>query len=162
MSDYDLEIRIIDALTESLEHYADLPRHKTVRYRRPYAVLPEDCPLLCVWLMEKTFTPITTNTFDSAINIGISWQEQAVIEAQTLADNPRKAKELLEIMGRIQQHVRDLSVGDWSRSGGSVDEAYQLYPVRTDYFPPMSIETGLVEGYLMTVRVNAQEDGNLL
>jgi len=152
--DFDLEIRVVDALADYLENDAELPRHDVVKYRRPLAVLPDDCPLLCIWLIDKAFRPLTTNFFNGSMNLGISWQQASVMEAQTLRDNPKLAKELLEAIGRIQQSVRNVAVKGWD-----VLEAYQVYPMRVDYFQSMPVDTGLVEGYLMTVRVDVQEDG---
>lgn len=160
MSNYDLEIRVIDELAAALDNTADLPKHKTCKYRRPLIVIPEDCPLLTVALINKPMTPVTTNLFDAGLLIGVTWQIEAVKEAQTLIDNPKKSKELLEAMGKIQQCMRDLAVGHWSLQGGVVDEAYQLWPLQVDYMPPGNVETGLVEGYLMSVRVSVQEMGN--
>lgn len=158
----DLHVRIIDALADDMEAAADLPDHQTVRYERPYIVLPEDCPLLCVWLEMKRLTPRGTNRWESAVGIGISWQWAAAEEIETLVNNPERTKENLMVLGRMERRIRVLASmqGDpgvpmpikWD-----VPEAFQVMPESLDFVPPSSIETGAVKGYAMGVRVSVEE-----
>lgn len=155
--DEDLEIRIIDGIVEYIDASGRMPTHDTVRYTRPVAVFPEDCPLLCVWLLNKGTAPRTTNYYDNVISIGLSYQVEAVERAETLKENPERSIELLRVMGILQKLMRTL--GKDGDLGATCPEAYELYPADVDYTPPTSLETGLVEGYAMTIRVMTQEAG---
>lgn len=160
-----LEVRVIDAITDYLEGISEIPEHKTVRYKRPIMVIPgEDTPLLSVWLMAKGATPRGTNSYDSALMVGISWQDECVERAVDLMQDPEKYKAELRIMATIQQAIRNLSVGALGASPGHIDavgvpEAHTIYPMTVDFLPPISLETGLVEGYAMTVEVDVIESG---
>lgn len=158
----DLHVRIIDAIANDIENTADLPDHTVVKYERPWAVFPENCPLACYWLQRKVLAPMGTNRWDSAVIIGISWQWAAVEEMQTLVENPEHTKENLMVMGRIERRIKVLA----SMQGDpgvpmpiqfDVPEAYQVLPAEMDFIPPSSIETGLVKGYAMGVQVNVGE-----
>lgn len=154
MTGDDLQIRIIDAITSDLNSSAALPQHQTVKYTRPVVVIPEDCPLLCVWLVGKRMTPRTTEDFDNIITIGVSWQVWVESTISTLKEDPRRSMEMLKVMARLEQRIRTL----W-REGWSIPEAYEIWPDSVDYVPSSAIETGLVQGYAMTVRVGVQEQG---
>lgn len=154
MSGKDLEIRIIDAITADLNNNAGLPKHQTVRYTRPVVVVPEDCPLLCVWLVGKRMTPRTTEDVDSIITIGVSWQVWVEETIATLQENPERSKDMLKVLASLQQRIRTI----W-REGWDIPEAYEIWPDSVDYVPSSSLETGLVQGYAMTVRVGVQEQG---
>lgn len=154
----DLEVRIIDQLTKVVERAPSMPRHKTVKYRRPVVVLPTDCPLLCVWLLAKEAAPRTTDNDDSLISIGVSWQVEAVERAEKLVDDPKKSVELLKTVLEIQGQVRHLFQSGWAEvAEQDIPEAYDGWLAGVDYTPPTSLETGLVEGYAATVRVMALE-----
>lgn len=152
----DLEVRVIDAIAEDINGHAGLPKHETVRYARPLVVLPADCPILCVWLLQKAMAPRTTNYFDSTIAVGVSWQVWTERESQTLQEDEPRRKKMLKDMLAIQARIRYLGVHGLSEEIG---EAYEFLPVGVDYTPPSSLDTGLVEGYAMTVHVNVQERG---
>lgn len=152
----DLEVRIIDQIAADIDSNAGLPKHETVRYARPLVVLPDDCPILCVWLLQKAMAPRTTNYYDSVIAVGVSWQVWTERESQTLQEDEPRRKKMLKDMLAIQARVRYLGIHGLSEN---IDEAYEFLPVGVDYTPPSSLDTGLVEGYAMTVHVNVQERG---
>lgn len=152
----DLEVRLVDTIASEINGNVDLPDHSTVRYGRPLVVLPDDCPLLCVWLLQKAMVPRTTNYFDSTIAIGVSWQVWTEREIESLQEDEERRKRTLKEMLRIQARIRYMGVHGLSEEIG---EAYEFLPVGVDYTPPSSLETGLVEGYAMTVHVNVQESG---
>lgn len=157
MSD-DLEIRIIDTITDYLNEHAGLNRHQTVKYRRPVAVLPESCPVLCVWLIQKASQPLTTDNDDSLITIGVSWQVARVERAETLQNDARKDRELLKQTLALERLLRDIFQRGWvGATGVDIPEAYDGFFAGADYTPPSSMETGVVEGYALTVRVMCQE-----
>jgi hypothetical protein len=121
-------------------------------------VIPDDCPLLCVWLLAKESAPYTTDNDDSKISVGVSWQVEAVDRAETLMENPARSKATLEDVNRIQAALRDIFQRGWlAATGGDIPEAYDGALINVDYTPPTSLETGLVEGYALTVRVMCQE-----
>ena len=153
-----LEIRLIDVITAHCESDASLPAHQTVKYTRPVVVLPDDCPLLCVWLVAKESAPYTTDNDDSKISIGVSWQVEAVDRAETLMEDPKRSKETISAVFRLQAALRDIFQRGWlAATGTDIPEAYDGALVNVDYTPPTSLETGLVEGYALTVRVLCQE-----
>lgn len=152
----DLEIEIVDKLSAFLADNVDLPPYTLQKYRRPRAVLPDDCPLLTIWLVHKGMLAATTNNFDSRINIGISWQIDATDRATTLEEDEDAARDLLRQVGEIQHWIRYLGVHGWPE-GETISEAYEVLPLSVDYLPPMALETGLIEGYAMTVQVAVVE-----
>lgn len=152
----DLEVRIIDAVAADINTNAGLPQHTTVRYARPIIVVPNDCPILCVWLLQKAMSARTTNYFDSTVAVGVSWQVWTEGEILTLREDEGRRKRTLKEMLAIQARIRYLGVHGLSEEIG---EAYEFLPVGVDYTPPSSLDTGLVEGYAMTVHVNVQERG---
>lgn len=157
MSDV-LEVRLIDAITQYLENSGELPKHQTVRYTRPVAVLPDDGDVLCVWLLGKESRPLTTDNDDSTISIGVSYQVPAVARAETLMVDPRRTKALLTTVHILQRRLQILFQEGWLQATGTdIPEAYDGFVANIDYTPPTRLETGLVEGYALTVRVLCQE-----
>lgn len=155
----DLEIRLIDTITQYLNNSGDLPQHSTVIYTRPVVVLPEDCPLMCVWLLAKEAAPRTTDEDDALISIGISWQIEAVARAETLRESPERSREALGATLTIQRLMRALFQHGWAQvASQDIPEAYDGWVANADYTPPTSLETGLVEGYALTVRVMVLEN----
>lgn len=152
----EVEVDIIDAIAADINSNAELPNHTTVRYGRPLVVLPSDCPILCVWLLQKAMVARTTNYFDSSIAVGVSWQVWTEREVLTLKEDEARRRKTLKDMLRIQARIRYLGVHGLSEEIGA---AYEFLPVGVDYTPPSSLDTGLVEGYAMTVHVNVQESG---
>lgn len=152
---YRLIIDIVDALTDAIEENAAIPEHNVQKYERPAAVLPEDCPILVVWYLGKTFAPHTTNYFDERIAFGVSWQVSDVERAVTMQDQRERAMADLENIEQIEQALRDLSIQGWD-----IAPAYDMFPVSTDPEPPQTLETGLVRGYSILVQVMAQQRGN--
>lgn len=138
-------------MATDLDANAGLPSHLLVKYRRPRAVRPEDCPLLCVWLQDKTTNPQTTERFDSVLVVGISWQVEAVQEAVTLVEDDAVAEALIDALERIEERIRV-----WSREGVGVLEAWQITPSGAEYLPA-NLQQGLVEGYAVGVRVEVTE-----
>lgn len=166
-----VETRVIDGIIADLNNNAGLPEHSTVYYRRPAAVLPENCPLLCVWMIRKVFgNPTNLSTYD-AMEIGITWQVDATERALTLfgpgegdeegaEDRLWEARELFQDMKRIENRIRMLAgfAGyDVSPVIPGVPEMDTILPGGVNYIPAESIETGLVEGYAMTVEVTVHE-----
>lgn len=157
----DLEIRIIDGLALDIEENADLPEHGIVLYKRPISVFPDDCPLLTIWLLQEQYAPLGTYKLNMAIGVGISWQEQAVDKAEELINDPEGAKSQLVNIGKIRHRVRALAglVNDPAQKAylPGVPELDILFPHGIDFQPPASLETGLVEGYAMTVEAQVEE-----
>lgn len=141
---------LIDALAGDLESNAGLREHRTVKYRRPRIILPEECPLLVVWLEAKVPTPKTTVWFDSAITIGVSWHEETVDEVTTLIDNEDISISLMESLERIEERVRVLA-----RDGMS--DSWQVLPGESRYLSP-ELQQGLTEGYALAVEARVTED----
>lgn len=151
----DLEVRLVDALVDEIKNNAELSTPKSiVKYGRPVAVFPKDCPVLCVWLIGKAISPVTTNYVDGQISIGISWQVGAPDRVEQLKVNEERRRKTLKEMLSIQARMRWLHVHGF---GATISECYELIPLGVDYLPPTSLETGLVEGYAMTVRADVQE-----
>ena len=144
---------LVNGIVEELDGLSGLPHHSTIKYRRPYAVLPGDCPLLCVWLVTKSLRLITTEMFESTFTIGVSWQVESVESSQTLIVDEEKQEELLESVELIEEKLREMGLRGSPVPGLT---AYELFPVSTDYIPA-EVETGLVEGYLVSVVVNTTD-----
>jgi hypothetical protein len=144
---------IVLALAADLDANASLDPHSTVKGRRPRAILPEDCPLLVIWLDNKRPSPATTERFDGIITIGISWHEEAVEEAETLIDDEDLSWRLAENIERIEGRIRYLS-----RAGlGSLLNPWQLLPGAMDLVGPLPQKEGLVEGYALEVTAEVTE-----
>jgi hypothetical protein len=171
--DSPVEVRVIDMLIADLNAHADLPAHNTVYYRRPAAVLPEDCPLLCVYLMTKGYQgPVNLGTYDP-MAIGITWQEEGIERAETMFGPGEgdfegaerrlyDARDLLRNMKRIEERIRRLAgFGGFEPEDvpqhPEIPELDSILPQAMNYMPAQSIETGLVEGYAMTVEVTVHE-----
>jgi hypothetical protein len=138
--------RLAEGLAADFDASADLPAHMTLAGRRPRAILPEDCPVLVVWLDRKATSPESTERFDGQLVLGASWHEQAVEEAKTLVDNPGLSWSLLGAIERIEGRVRALA-----RTGlATVPEAWQIIPGDTQYVGPLP-QQGLVEGYALEI-----------
>lgn len=146
-----LEQRIIDALVDDIEASAGLPIHTVVRYRRPRAVLPEELPMLVVWLASKETTPITTIRFSSTIQVGVSWHEQSVEEAETLVQDTSIGLALMTNIALIEDRVRAIETA----GGLPVPEAQEMLPSGTVY---ETLQDGLVEGYALSVLVRVTEE----
>lgn len=144
--------QIIDGIALDLDTYAGLPDHSTIKYRRPRAILPADCPMLVCWLLGKSPRPLTTERFDSEISIGVSWHLETIVEAQTLERDTDKSIELIDALERIEDRVRLLAA-----NGVDVDAAYQVLPGEVAYLPP-EMQQGLTEGYALEVNVRVTED----
>jgi len=146
---------LIDAIAADLDAESGLPRHQTIRYRRPIAILPEDCPLLVVWLMEKDSAPQTTVRFDSVLRLGVSWHEETVEQAKTLVVDEEAASSLMDAIEAIEARARS-----WATSGltNGPDGAWELLPRRVEYIPPGEGSTGLTEGYGLMVEARITEE----
>lgn len=151
-----VEVRVCDEIAAWLESTAGLPTHSVLKYERPPAVLPDDCPLLIVWYQNKLYQPVTTHKFDNRALFGVSWQVSGVRRATSLRAAEEEGRENLNNVTKIEVAMRTLSVGGWP-DGGVVPEAYDLIPASVDAEPPMSMETGLVRGYSMAVTVHITE-----
>jgi len=160
-----LEVRIVEALAQAVEASPELPPHQTVLFKRPRAVLPDNCPLLCLFLVQKVYTAETVVYYDDAIAIGITWQEESVTAAETLIDDPESAKSQLRAMSAIEEVIMGLSIDGLAvtqgemedGSGRESDAVYAVYPVGIDLSEAPQTEEGLVEGYAMTVEVDATQ-----
>lgn len=150
----EMEQRVVKAIAADLEANAGLPPHLLVRYRRPRAILPADCPALVVWLVLMEQVARTTEWFDGTITVGISWHEEAVVEAQTLAENEGLSLRLIEALSLIRARLRVLS------RTGLVDpataEAWQVLPGAVQYLAPEAAQ-GLTEGYVLEATVDVVE-----
>lgn len=147
---------IIDALVDVYEGLP-LAAHNVVKYRRPVVTMPEDCPLLTVFVLSEDIQPRTTVGMDTMIAVGVTWQEAAVDSAQTLKENPERSVSLLNAMQQLKRATWDLNkqVEEWVIPG-----AYEVQPMSVAYSEPrtyQSLDTGLVEGYSLTVRVTVEE-----
>lgn len=142
---------VVDAIAADLDANAALATHTTVKYRRPRAILPADCPLLVVWLSGKGNAPQTTQRYDGEIVVGVSWHEQTVQEAQTLARDNTVALALLTALDKIEARVRHYGL-----NGIGVLAAWQVLPGDVLYLPP-EMEQGLTEGYALEVNVRVTE-----
>jgi hypothetical protein len=160
-----LEIRIIDALERQINASPHLAPHQTVLYKRPRAVLPGDCPLLAIFLIQKAFTAETVTYYDTALAVGVTWQEEGNEEVTTLVDEPDMAKSQLRAISAIEEVILRLSIEGLEvervevddGTGREADAAYAVYPVGVDLSDPIQVEEGLVEGYAMTVEVDATQ-----
>lgn len=158
----DVVIRIVEGLAQDIDEFAGLDPHQTIRFKRPAVVLPSDCPLLCVWLLEEEYQNSGSFRLEEGIALGISWQEAVTEKARTLIDDPESAKSQLVAIAKIKARVRKMGalVGNPSDDVylPGVPEVDFVIPVRTDYVPATeTVDTGLVEGYAMTVRVFVRE-----
>lgn len=160
-----LAAKIVLALSQDLQNEVEWPqKFNVVELRRPPIVTPEMCPLLCVWLMQKAFAPRTTNSFQSVIAVGVTWQT-ASPDIDDLLAHPEDSLTLLGTMDGIEQRIRALSLASISTGIGlKLDDEFlppvtDLIPSSIDYMPPTSLDTGLVEGYAMTVHALVTEKG---
>jgi hypothetical protein len=163
-----LSIRIIDALERVINSSPVLPPHNTIRYKRPLIVLPHHCPLMCIYPVQKVFAAETAIYWDTAYAFGISWQEAKVEEVETLIADPEHNKSLLRTVAEIEDIVMNMSLGGDlglqverveldDGSGREADNAYAVYPVGIDLSDPIGVEEALVEGYALTVEVDATQ-----
>jgi hypothetical protein len=134
---------MIDSVVEDLNDNGDLPEHGTVKYRRPRVILPEDCPLMVVWLILDEPTPQTTKRFDTGWRIGVSWHEQAVDEAKTLTVDEALSLALIDAVEKIKARFRAIATGGLA----DVPEAYEFLPGSTRYLAE-ELAQGLTEGYV--------------
>lgn len=139
---------LVKVLADDITANVSLAPHTVVKGRRPRKILPEDCPLLVLWLDNKRPRPVTTERFDGIITIGVSWHEAAVEEAETLVDDEELSWRLTDSIEAIEARVRVLSrlglpplLGPW-----------QLLPGETT-----PIQGGLVEGYALEVTAEVTE-----
>lgn len=171
----EVEFRIVDAMVQDFLDHGELDTHEdgtltVVKYRRPVAVFPSDCPMLCVWLLDKTFGQPTNLKSHDPISIGVSWQEEAVERAETLIapgeDEAQgyaateRAESLIRNLKHLERRVRSLAGFDGYESSPhlvNVPELDMILPRDWDYLPPQAVDTGLVEGYAMTVEVTVVE-----
>lgn len=132
---------LVDAIATDLDTNGSLGAHTTVKYRRPRAIVPDDCPLLVVWFMSKepNLETGTTDRFDKTIGIGVSWHEETVAEAQTLVNDEAKSTALIDALEKIEARSHELS-----RLGAGVAEVYEILPGASAYVPP-EMQDGLVE-----------------
>lgn len=142
---------VVDAITTDLNASAGLPSHSTIKYRRPRAILPDDCPLLIVWLQTKQPTPVETQNFDGEMSIGISWHVESVEEATTLVNDEATATALIDALERIEGRIRHLA-----KNGLGVGAAWQVIPGESLYLPP-ELAQGLNEGYATEALVTVTE-----
>lgn len=143
---------IIDRLAEEIEAL-DLPDHDTVLYRRPKSILPENTPMLVIWLQGKVPNPVTTQWFDGLYTIGISWHQESVDESESQEMDTDLSVDLMDRIGQIEAAVRSLSITGWD-----VEGAWELTPGETTYSEPLR-ESGVTEGYALTVLVRVTESG---
>ena len=143
---------IIDRITDAVEAI-DLPEHTTIKYRRPKSILPEECPMLVVWLRAKTPTPVTTQWFDGTYTIGISWHQDSVDESETQEMDDDLSLDLMDRIGEIEAAIRGLSVTGWD-----LEDAWELLPGETVYGEPFR-DSGVTEGYSLDVLVRVTESG---
>lgn len=143
---------IVDALATDLNNNANLGTHSTVKYRRPRAILPADCPLLVVWLQSKSPTPVTTEFFDGEISIGISWHVESVQEALTLQNDEATATALIDALEKVEGRIRYLA-----KNGLGVGAAWDVRPGESLYLPP-EMAQGLTEGYAQEAIVTVTEN----
>lgn len=142
---------IVDAITTDLNANAGLPTHDTVKYRRPRAIMPDDCPLLIVWLQQKIPTPVETENFDGTISVGVSWHVEAVDEALTLQNDDATATALIDALERIEGRIRYLA-----KNGLGVEAAWNVAPGESLYLPP-EMAQGMTEGYATETLVTVTE-----
>jgi hypothetical protein len=151
-----LASRIIDAMVDDFE-LAELPRHNTTRYKVPAAILPEDCPLLVVRLISKASGPMTVKERMGQITVEVSWHEEAVERAETLMDDPDAARSQLDAIEVLEQRVW-LMERATQETQFDVPEANRVMTAAVNYQRGQPVETGLVEGYAMTVQIDVTED----
>lgn len=155
----EYSIDIMDALVAEVESQSPgLPTHTTVKYRRPVAVFPEDCPLLVCSPLQEALALRTTEWFDGTLLLGISWQEEAVQRATQLVEDPERAKQLVRNASLIARACRN--IGRRISPLPTVDVVHGLYPTALNYLPGPEVETGLVEGYLVAVQVDLVYEGD--
>lgn len=144
---------LVQQIAADLEANAGLTTpHGLVRWRRPRAILPKECPLLVVWLDEKALTPIESSSFDGTAIVGISWHEATVEQARLLIDDEAKATSLLDNLERIEWRVRSMAPGGIVTIGAS----WQVRPlfVRYERVPE---QQALTEGYALAVECKIVE-----
>ena len=141
---------IIDKIAEDLETNGGLAEHFTVKYRRPRAILPMQCPLLVVWLVRKQPTPLTTEMFDGNVIVGCSWHQATIDEAQQTptgiaARNTETGEEMMAAIGKIEERMRYLA-----KNGIGLQECWEVLPGEVSYVSP-EMSQGLTDGYEMAV-----------
>ncbi len=154
----ELERQLCDELALRLEPvmpWGDtVPR--TIKYRRPRAILPENCPLLCVWVMRERIEPQTNTRYETTVWLGASWHEASVDSAETLQMNPERALSLMQAVSAIKGVTMRLGVSGWDVPGAS-----EVWPTSVSWQGSMGniLDTGLVEGYAVEIQVRAKESG---
>ena len=154
----ELENQLCDELAlriEPMMPWMDaVPR--TIKYRRPRAILPENCPLLCVWVMRERIEPQTNTRYETIVWLGVSWHEAAVDSAETLEMNEDRALSLMRAVNAIKGVTMRLGVSGWDVPGAS-----EVWPTSVSWQGSMGniLDTGLVEGYAVEVQVRAKESG---
>jgi hypothetical protein len=146
-----IALDIVNAIADICND-AELPPHNTVRHRRPVIVLPQDCPLLVVWFQASQYAPRTTERYDRTVTVGVSWQQSAIEQVRTLQFDENLAKGLADNIGMIEQRLIAYAVR--SDPLPDVPQVYEMFPAGTTYSPGPELETGLVEGYIVTVQLN--------
>lgn len=144
---------LVDAVADDLDANAGLPDHDTIRYRRPRAIMPDDCPLLVVWFASKdvSLEAGTTDRFDKAYSIGVSYHVETVAEAQSLVNDPEMSKELMTVLEAIEARSHYLST-----NGVGVSPVYQVLPGSSVYMAP-EMKDALVEGVVHEIVARASE-----
>lgn len=144
---------MIDAIASDLEDNGDLPAHKLVKYVRPPAILPAQCPLLVVWYVVKAPLPEeTTNArFGSVLAVSSSWHFATVEAAKNLryGEEPALA---LDAISKIEQRIHALS----RDRTGFPDEAYEMTPGLTRPEEPQ-MKNGLVHGWVVDAEIRLSE-----
>jgi hypothetical protein len=141
--------RLVDEIAADLATNAGLPAHTVAKYRRPRAILPDDCPLLCVWLEAKTPTPRTTKWFDSAMTIGVSWHEESVAEVETLVLDEDVALALMSSLEKIEARVRVLAAQ-------GLTDAWEVLPGESRYLGP-EMQQSATEGFALAIEARLTE-----
>jgi hypothetical protein len=155
-----LEIRVMEALLAEFDEL-ELPAHFTAAFVRPRLVLPEDCPLLCVYPMQKAYIAENVVEFTSAAAYGVSWQEEQVDRLETLIDDPERAKGMIRAVATIEGCILRLSQTGLTvkevetPDGRREDAVYAVLPIGWDLSEPAGVEEGAVSGYAFTLEVDA-------
>jgi hypothetical protein len=150
-----LAVRLIDRITAALlESRVDLHPESVVKYRRPRAILPRDCPLLCIWLQNKDLENLDTGSFHFVNRIGASWHEEAIEQVSQLDDDPSVPISLLQNIEKIERRMMKLCHQGAKVETGWPKEAWELRPGGTEY---LGINEALTEGYAVGITVRTRE-----
>jgi hypothetical protein len=143
---------LIEALADDLDNEAGLPEHQTIRKRRPRAIVPEDCPLLVVWLERTTRRGWTNMKQESNVSIGVSWHEESVDEAASLVDDETLSDKLIDAIELIEARVREIAREEITLAEG----AWEITPGEGRYLPS-DMQQGLTEGHAIVVEARVTE-----